>query len=116
MESSGKLVAEGFGYKNDNEKHDATMCVHFNTCYMFEIFDKWDDGICCQSGQGSYAGFIEYPNMTDEAPLPIPGLNGGAFETSQRHKFCLDENGDLVQDEGLGDAIGVRFNGRHGGT
>ena len=115
MISSGNLVAEGFGYKNDFETHEETMCIKFNTCYMFEIRDKWDDGICCDNGQGSYAGFIEYPGSLEE-PLPIPGLNGGAFETMQKHKFCLDEAGDLVEEAGLGNAIGVRFNGRHGET
>lgn len=89
------------------------MCIQRNTCYLFEIKDKWDDGICCQNGQGSYAGYIEYPNSSEEK-LSIPGLNGGAFETSQQHKFCLDRNGDLVEEEGLGNAIGVQFNGRNG--
>jgi len=115
MISSGKLVAEGFGYKNDFEYHEETMCIKFDTCYMFEIRDKWDDGICCENGQGSYAGFIEYSNSFEE-PLPIPGLNGGAFETIQKHKFCLDVAGNLVEEDGLGNAIGVRFNGRHGAT
>lgn len=113
IESSGKLVAEGSGYKNDFELSHDTMCVQYDTCYMFEINDKWDDGICCGNGQGSYAGFIERSGSFEE-PLPIPGLNGGAFETSQQHKFCLDEIGDLVEGEGLGNAIGVRFNGRDG--
>jgi len=113
MISSDRLVAEGFGYKNDLETHEETMCINFDRCYMFEIKDKWDDGICCDNGQGSYAGFIDYLDSVDE-PLPIPGLNGGAFETIQRHKFCLDVNGELIEEEGLGNAIGVRFNGRHG--
>lgn len=112
-ESSGKLVAEGFGYKNSFEAHEETMCIKYDTCYMFEIKDKWDDGICCDNGPGSYAGFIEYSDSLVE-PLPIPGLNGGAFETMQRHKFCLDGAGHLAKAEGLGGAIGVRFNGRHG--
>jgi len=115
LDSSGEVVAKGFGYKNDFETHYDTMCIQTETCYMFEIFDKWDDGICCENGQGSYAGFIEYNNGRDAAPLAIPGFNGGAFESSQRHKFCLNFRGDLVEEKGLGDAIGVRFNGRHGG-
>jgi len=81
---------------------------------MFTINDKWDDGICCENGQGSYAGFIEYP-QTPNDPIAIPGLSGGAFETRVRHQFCLDEKGQLVERDGLGSAIGVRFNGRNGG-
>jgi hypothetical protein len=115
LDSSGELVAKSFGYKNDFETHYDTMCIQYDTCYMFEILDKWDDGLCCENGQGSYAGFIEY-NGVDVDPLAIPGFNGGAFESSQRHKFCLNRWGDLVEEEGLGAAIGVRFNGRHGGT
>lgn len=110
---SGKLVAEGSDYKEEFQTYQDTMCIKYDTCYMFEIRDKWDDGICCANGQGSYAGFIEHPNSS-EIPTPIPGLNGGAFETKQQHMFCLDANGELVV--GFGDAIGVRFNGRHGGT
>ena len=112
MMSSNSVIGEGSGYKNDFETHEENVCLRFDSCYMFEIRDKWDDGICCGNGQGSYAGFLHYEG-TATGLLYIPGLSGGAFESSERHLFCLDENGDLVQ--GLGDAIGVNFNGRNGG-
>ena len=106
--SSNSVIGEGSGYKNDFETHEENVCLRYDSCYMFEIRDKWNDGICCSNGQGNYAGFLQYEGTTTDL-LPIPGVSGGAFESSVRHKFCLDENGDLV--EGLGNAIGVRFNG-----
>ena len=105
-EANGMVIGEGSKYKNDFEEHEESVCIRYDACYMFQINDKWDDGICCSNGQGSYSGYLEKEGMES---LPIPGLNGGAFETTRRHKFCLDENGDLV--EGMGSAIGVRFNG-----
>ena len=72
----------------------------------------WDDGICCDNGQGSYAGFIQYPGSSSEEPIPIPGLNGGAFETKERHTFCLDGNGDLVES----DLVVEQLIGRNGGN
>ena len=108
LESIDMVIGEGSGYKNDFETHEEDVCIGPNACYMFEIKDKWDDGICCGNGQGSYSGYIEKTGMES---ISIPGLSGGAFESSRKHKFCLDENGDLVEGEGLGSAIGVRFNG-----
>lgn len=95
MYSSGEIVAQSFGYKNDFESHEDTMCIQRDECYLFEIKDKWDDGICCQNGQGSYVGYIEYPNSSEER-VPIPELSGGAFESSQEHAFCLDNYGNLM--------------------
>ena len=109
--TENELVAKSRGYNNDFETHHDTMCLQYDKCYIFEIRDKWDDGICCENGQGSYAGFIEYPNSAEE-PLPIPGFNGGAFETKERHKFCLDGNGRLVVEASV---EGNQFIGRNSG-
>ena len=96
---TSEVVGEGSGYQNDNEEHVELVCLFYNNCYVFEILDKWDDGICCGNGPGSYAGFLTYEDES-AINLPIPGLNGGAFTDSERHRFCLDEDGILV--EGLG--------------
>jgi hypothetical protein len=92
------------------EEHEELVCLSYNSCYVFEILDKWDDGICCVNGKGSYAGFLQYEEdesatelqglLGEGELLPIPGLNGGAFTDSLQHKFCLDDNGIIV--EGLG--------------
>lgn len=110
---SGTVVAESLGYFNDFETHLDTVCIEYDTCYMFTINDKWDDGICCENGPGSYAGYIELANSPGGL-IEIPGLNGGAFFGAVQHKFCLDQNGQLMEGEGLNSAIGVRFNGRNG--
>jgi hypothetical protein len=35
--------------------------------------------------------------ISDKGELfPIPSLNGGTLSVSERHKFCLDEDGILI--------------------
>ena len=123
---TGEVIAKGANYQNEFQEHEEIVCLSYNTCYSFEIRDKWDDGICCDNGPGSYAGFLDYANpqsieaaqqqsrqdggaggaISDVGELtPIPGLNGGAFEKSEQHNFCLDEDGLVV--ESFGEAIDV---------
>jgi hypothetical protein len=99
---TSEVIGEGSGYQNENEEYvELVECLLFNSCYVFEILDKWEDGICCDNGSGSYTGFLTtYDEDDDESAiidLPIPGLNSGAFFTdSKRHTFCLDEDGILL--------------------
>eukprot|EP00957_Ditylum_brightwellii_P046414 3523033-Ditylum_brightwellii.AAC.1 len=65
--------------------------------------------MCCSNGNGSYSGYISSPST--QQTLEIPGLNGGAFESSLRHRFCLDENGTLLAGVDSS-AMGVAFHGR----
>lgn len=37
-----------------NETYSFNKCLHPGGCYEFVIQDDWNDGICCQQGQGSY--------------------------------------------------------------
>ncbi|OEU12460.1 hypothetical protein FRACYDRAFT_243712 [Fragilariopsis cylindrus CCMP1102] len=107
---TNEVIGEGSGYQNDNDEYveyvELVECLFFNNCYVFEILDKWEDGICCDNGSGSYTGFLTYYDEDDDESaiaieLPIPGLNDGAFFTdSERHTFCLDEDGILLV-EGL---------------
>jgi len=127
-------VGEGKGYQNEFMEHIEFACLRYNDCYTFTIRDKWDDGICCDNGPGSYAGFLQYQDpqsidtmmessrqdkgggslnnnfvevTSDEGELvPIPDLNGGVFTDSAQHRFCLDQNGILTKI--LGRNSGVR--------
>ena len=113
--TSLKVVAENEKYTRPFEAHQETTCIQYDTCYVFTISDAWDDGMCCENGHGSYAGYIEYP--TTDRLIPIPGLNGGAFESHVSHMFCLNSNGDLEEGPGLGGEIsnaGIQFS-RHNG-
>ena len=52
-------------------------------CYQFRIADSYDDGICCDFGEGSWT--ITDPNGE------VVGT-GGEFGTSQQIQFCADES------------------------
>jgi len=110
---SNAVIGEAFNYQNDFEIHEESVCLWYDNCYMFEIRDQWDDGMCCGNGQGSFAGFLEYTDSRGRTTelVPIPGLNGGAFTDAEQHKFCLDSNGELAEEEGIEKAVG-RIKGR----
>ena len=60
-------------------------------CYQFRISDSYEDGICCDYGEGSWT--ITDPNGTVVD-------TGGEFGASEQIQFCADETLGLEQLEG----------------
>lgn len=68
---------------DDNTTFNYSFDVDDNTCYVFEIFDTYGDGICCQYGDGNYS-------ITTDDNTVI--FSGGEFESSEATETVIDEN------------------------
>lgn len=53
-------------------------------CYTFTMYDKYNDGMCCQNGNGSY-------QLIDKNGKIL--ATGSQFGSSQSTRFCPDEPG-----------------------
>ena len=70
------LMFKGGPFKLANEQYKESLCVP-NDSYVFEMKDKYGDGLCCSNGKGSYSvsmdgvelvsggkfGLVEYTNI-----------------------------------------------------
>jgi hypothetical protein len=89
--NSGGPYQEGV---DDNTTFIEDFDVDPNACYVFEIFDDAEDGICCDFGQGSYSltdddgnvvfaggnfGISETTILKSEEELGVNSLNADAF-------------------------------------
>jgi len=61
------------------ETFQTTHCLSEN-CYIFEITDKFADGICCDSGSGSFSVILD----------GIEILSGSDFGSSASVDFCVE--------------------------
>ena len=68
----------------NNSENITNVCVPENLELVFTIYDSYSDGICCESGEGSYV-----VSACDN----IYAL-GGDFESSESTTFTIDDNCD----------------------
>jgi len=101
--STDTMIGEGAGYKNEFEEHIEFVCLLYNECYTFTIRDKWDDGICCDNGPGSYAGFLQYqdPQSIDTLMQSRQDtIEAGSSSSSNTNNNVVDvftsDEGELV--------------------
>jgi hypothetical protein len=71
-DAAGSIVLSGAGDPNYLTTYDS-ICVPNNTCYTFNIYDAFGDGICCAYGNGSYTIYLN----------GIQFATGGNYTTSQ---------------------------------
>ena len=78
----GQVLYQGGPYEDnlDGTEIVVDFCLE-EGCYQFRIEDSYEDGICCDYGEGSWT--IEAPDGTVEA-------TGGEFGASQQVQFCVD--------------------------
>lgn len=68
------LIASGGGANYaGNSSYTHNVCVDSTRCYLFVIYDAFNDGMCCTYGQGSYT--VRYNGV-------VAGT-GGVFATSE---------------------------------
>ena len=67
------IVVSEIGFAS-NQTLQFTKCLDLRRCYDFIIKDAWDDGICCQQGNGSY-------NVSVNGKLIGSGGEFGSSET-----------------------------------
>lgn len=81
FDGAGEVVESGGPYTGQEITITETICVDPDACYEFVIYDAFNDGICCEFGEGSYS-------IEDNEGNVIFASNGeyGASETTN---FCL---------------------------
>ncbi len=62
-------------YARENTLYEKKVCIPRASCYQFALYDQWNDGICCNSGDGYYK--VIYDNV-----LIIEGGDFGSYEKS----------------------------------
>ena len=100
---SDDIVASGGPYPEFSGQIIESLCVAFDGCYELTFFDAFDDGICCDFGEGRY-------EVLDESGEVLVTSNG-QFGTSESNNFCLDGACDLAIEVSktnvIGDQLGV---------
>ncbi|TYB76051.1 T9SS type A sorting domain-containing protein [Bizionia gelidisalsuginis] len=83
-DGSNNVVYSGGPYAdNDSTPIVETFNVN-NECYTFVIYDQYNDGICCNYGNGSYE------LKTDAASGGAIIFTGGSFASSETTKFSVN--------------------------
>ncbi|MFB9217065.1 endonuclease [Vibrio sinaloensis] len=85
-DSNNSIVTSESGFENSTS-YEKNLCLTDGE-YQFTINDTYGDGICCRSGNGSYA--LTFNNQTL--------ASGGEFTYSEVHPFTLGETTPPVTD------------------
>ncbi len=74
------VLYSGGPYSQADDEFVQSFCLNQNGCYEFTIFDSYNDGICCNYGEGFY-------ELTDaNGEMLAEGASFGASETTS---FCF---------------------------
>ena len=85
----GQVLYEGGPY-NDDQASETLMesfCLE-EGCYIFRIFDDYEDGICCEYGEGSWSLMDIAGDMVWNGSSLA---TGGEFGASEQFIFCTDD-------------------------
>lgn len=74
-------------YLFDNYQNAHEVCVKKYTCYVFEIKDRFGDGMCTEDGCGNYSVGQGETKIVE---------GDGRFEERMEHRFCVDGDGTVV--------------------
>jgi len=88
----GQTLYQGGPYQDGLDQTEVLVdfCLE-EGCYIFRIEDSYEDGICCDYGEGSWT-------ITD--PNGEVVSTGGAFGASAQDQFCADETLGVNATEG----------------
>ena len=97
--TAGTIVAQGGPYSKTlaNQWVLDTFCLP-QACYTFQINDAYNDGICCDFGQGSYTLLDAQQNILSQ---------GGEFTNMEQSSFCVPF--DTGGGSGGGDCLTIDF-------
>ena len=88
-DENGQVIAQGGPYADSViQTINESFAVNSNMCYNFTIFDSYQDGICCQYGDGSY---ILTTDSNDEI------FSGGVFNVEETTLISVVDNLSLSQ-------------------
>jgi hypothetical protein len=85
--AAGTTLYSGGPYNVPNSTVSVAVCLP-NSCYSFNIFDSYGDGICCSYGQGSFNLVVSGNNVA----------SGGQFTSSKTVSFCLGTSAPTCTD------------------
>lgn len=79
----GQVWASGGPYPNSlsQSSKEIPLCLPLG-CYELKVFDAFEDGMCCQHGQGKFSLALQDGRVL---------LEGGVFGAQVSLPFCLDE-------------------------
>ncbi len=82
-DATGKIWASGGPYTDVpiSSTTEIEVCLPYG-CYSLNIYDTYNDGMCCQSGQGSY-------QLTNASGAVL--ASGAQFGNFKSHNFCLQQ-------------------------
>lgn len=85
---NGKTWASGGPYTNVpiSSYTEIEACLPYG-CYALNLYDSYNDGMCCGSGQGSY-------QLVNANGAVI--ASGGQFSNFKSHSFCLQTNATAI--------------------
>lgn len=79
--ANGTTLYSGGPYATAGSTNNISLCLATG-CYTFNIYDSYNDGICCAYGNGSYNIVFNGVNLA----------SGGQFGSSQTKSFCVGGN------------------------
>ncbi len=87
------VLNQGEDAYQNNSQNTRSVCIPINLNLIFTIFDSDDDGICCESGEGSY--IISDCNNTY--------ASGGDYESSESTSFVVESScpNSCAEDESI---------------
>ena len=93
-EATGNLIDSGGPYSDGaSNTYTTEICVDSDKCYTFIIYDEYDDGMCCEYGNGSYRvyynGVLEGSGGAFGA-YEIVTIGSGCGGASVPHDECVD--------------------------
>lgn len=80
LDNKGATLYSGGPYEAAETEIIEQLCVDTDACYTFVINDSFNDGICCEYGEGSYTISAEGEEIVE---------GDGVFGSSKQEVFCV---------------------------
>lgn len=93
------VLYSGGPYADASGQIIESLCVSQDGCYEMVVFDAFEDGICCEFGEGSYSVL-----QTNGVVL---FSSDGAFGSSESNSFCLGTSCNLTIEVSTTDSFGA---------
>ncbi len=78
--NDGTVLYSGGPYELGQTFTEEYLCLGTGLCYTFNIFDSFDDGLCCDFGQGNY-------RLSNAAGNTL--ASGASFGSVETTDFCI---------------------------
>merc|ERR1719491_2412461 len=100
----GALVATSPTFPTAKTTYNETVCLPYETNYIYSITDAYGDGICCGQGNGGF----KIEDLTSDPPVYVLG-GGTYFDDSRANRE--DGDVDLEKEKEIRFSVGPNPNG-----